>query len=264
MKAPRAGGAAARAGALAAQPRADRPNFRDASLQKILETLGQLAGVNVLFDEGFRDKRTDVALTGVTFQEALDRLTFVNRLFYKVLDQNTIIVVPESRQKRDAVRRAGAAHVLPAERRGQRHREPDQDPREDHRPWPNPSLGAITRAAPSTRWRWPSRSSTSNDKARGEVLVEVQILEVNRTKLKNWGIDLSNYPPRVDALAHRGRGRGRERALNIRPTFLSSLNLADWVVSIPSTIFVRFLQTDSTCGSSPRPGCARRRARRPS
>ena len=69
-------------------------------LQKILETLGKLAGVNVLYDESFRDKDTEVSLTGVTFEEALDQITFVNRLFYKVLDQNTLIIVPESPQKR--------------------------------------------------------------------------------------------------------------------------------------------------------------------
>ena len=121
------------AGALAAQPRADHPQLpRTQSLQKILETLGRIAGVNVLFDEGFRDKKTDVDLTGVTFQEALDRLTFVNRLFYKVLDQNTIIIVPESRQKRAAYDELAAAHLLRPERRGQRHRQPDQDPGQGH------------------------------------------------------------------------------------------------------------------------------------
>ncbi|HYN02753.1 MAG TPA: hypothetical protein VE359_09940, partial [Vicinamibacteria bacterium] len=76
--------------------------FEDGSLQKIFESLGRIAGVNVLFDEGFRDKKASVNLTGVTFEEALDRLTFVNRLFYKVVDQNTLIIVPESRQKRVA------------------------------------------------------------------------------------------------------------------------------------------------------------------
>ena len=34
--------------------------------------------------------------------------------------------------------------------------------------------------------------------------------------------------------------------LNIRPQFLSSLNQADWIVSLPSTLFVRFIQNDST------------------
>ena len=74
--------------------------FNQTSLQTILDTLAKLAGVNVLYDQDYRDKKADVNLTGVTFQEALDRITFVNRLFYKVLDQNTLIVVPETPAKR--------------------------------------------------------------------------------------------------------------------------------------------------------------------
>jgi general secretion pathway protein D len=73
--------------------------FQGASLQKVFETLSKLSGVNILFDEGFRDKNVDFAVTGITFEEALDQLTFTNRYFYKVLDQNTIIIVPESLQK---------------------------------------------------------------------------------------------------------------------------------------------------------------------
>jgi len=74
--------------------------FQDQSLQNVFEALGKVAGVNVLFDPDYRDKRVNVNLTGVTFQEALDQLTFANRLFYKVLDPNTLIVVPESQAKR--------------------------------------------------------------------------------------------------------------------------------------------------------------------
>src|SRR6185503_7430819 len=74
--------------------------FENTSLQKILETMGRLAGVNVLFDSQYRDKTVSVDLRNETFQNALDRLTFVNRLFYKILDPSTIIVVDESAAKR--------------------------------------------------------------------------------------------------------------------------------------------------------------------
>ena len=77
-----------------------RIKFENTSLQKILETMGQLAGVNVLFDSQYRDKQVSVDLRNETFQNALDRLTFVNRLFYKVLDPSTIIVVDEQAAKR--------------------------------------------------------------------------------------------------------------------------------------------------------------------
>ena len=76
--------------------------FQDSSIEKIFDSLAKIAGVNILFDEGFRDKKISVNLTGVTFQEAIDQITFTNRLFYKVLDQNTIIIVPESPTKRRA------------------------------------------------------------------------------------------------------------------------------------------------------------------
>ena len=195
-------------------PRSNVPittNFRDTSLQKILESLGKLAGVNVLFDEGFRDKKTDAVLTGVSFEQALDRLTFVNRLFYKVLDQNTIIIVPESRQKRTSydelalrtffLRNAEINDVVNLVKALAKIQTVAG----------NPSLGAITVLGTVDQIAMAERIIDANDKARGEVVVEVQILEVNRNNLKKWGIDLSNYTASLDAVADRGAGRGRER-----------------------------------------------------
>src|SRR5262249_42110311 len=73
---------AGRPGVPVPSPRSTAPirlHFPDTSLQKVLETLGKLAGVNVLFDFDYRDKKVDVDLSGLSFQEALDRLTFTNR-----------------------------------------------------------------------------------------------------------------------------------------------------------------------------------------
>ena len=64
----------------------------DTSLQKIFEVLSKLSGINVLFDESFRDKRVTIDLVDVSFVEALDKLVLINRLFYKVVDSSTIII----------------------------------------------------------------------------------------------------------------------------------------------------------------------------
>ncbi len=221
-------------------------NFRDGSLQKILESLGRLAGVNVLFDEGFRDKRTDVNLSGLRFQEALERLTMVHRLFYKVLDQNTIIIVPESRQKRlaydELVMRT--FYVQNAE-------VPDtvnliKTLAKVTTVMPNASLGAITIVGTVEQVAMAEHIIEANDKARGEVLVEVQILEVNRVAAKQWGLDLSNYTASATLSPTGSANEVSGGILSIRPQFLSSLNQADWIVSLPSTLFTRFIQSDST------------------
>jgi general secretion pathway protein D len=242
--------AAARAPLPVLSPRSPVPitmKFESASLQKILESLGKIAGVNVLFDESFRDKRdVSVNLSGVTFQEALDRVTFVNRLFYKVLDQNTLIIVPESRQKRQAydelllrtffVQNADINETVNLVKTLAKVQTVAG----------NQALNAITVLGTLDQIAIADRLIELNDKPRGEIVVEVQILEVNRNNLKDWGINLSNYSTGL-TLAPTGRENEITAGLlNIRAHLLSSLNQADWVVSLPSSVFARFLQTDST------------------
>jgi type II secretory pathway component GspD/PulD (secretin) len=242
--------AAARAPLPVLSPRSPVPitmKFESASLQKILESLGKIAGVNVLFDESFRDKRdVTVNLSGVTFQEALDRVTFVNRMFYKVLDQNTLIIVPESRQKRQAydelllrtffVQNADINETVNLVKTLAKVQTVAG----------NQALNAITVLGTLDQIAMADRLIELNDKPRGEILVEVQILEVNRNAAKNWGINLSNY---TAGLTLSPTGREDEITaglLNIRAHLLSSLNQADWVVSLPSSVFAQFLQNDST------------------
>jgi type II secretory pathway component GspD/PulD (secretin) len=85
-----------------------------------------------------------------------------------------------------------------------------------------------------------------HDKARGEVLVELEILEVNRNKLKNYGIELSNYTAQATFSPTGQAGELGGGFTNVRAQVLSSLNVSDFVLSIPSTVLVRFLQNEDT------------------
>jgi general secretion pathway protein D len=217
--------------------------FEETSIQKIFETLGKLANVNVLFDESFRDKKTSVVLTGLSFQDALERLTMVNRLFYKVLDQNTIIIATESRPNRlkydelllrtfylqNAEINETAAMIKTVAK--------------VTTVGTNLALGAITVLGTVDQVAMAERIIDANDKARGEIVVEVQILEVNRTATRDWGLALSNY---TASAALNPTGGDVASSLSIRPYLLSSLNQADWVVNIPSQILTQFLQSEDT------------------
>ncbi|HKZ33029.1 MAG TPA: hypothetical protein VJ648_11810, partial [Vicinamibacteria bacterium] len=240
--------AAARVPLPVLSPRSPVPitmRFEDGSLQKILESLGRIAGVNVLFDEGFRDKKATVNLSGITFQEALDRITFVNRLFYKVLDQNTIIIVPESRQKRTSYDELLLRTFYIQNAEINETVNLVKTLAKVQLVTPNLGIGAITVLGTVDQIAMAERIIDLNDKARGEVLVEVRILEINRNNLKRWGIDLSNYTAAATLSPTGAENEVTAGVLNIRAQLLSSLNRADWVVSIPSTLFARFLQTDS-------------------
>ena len=229
-------------------PRSTAPitlRFTEVGLEKIFESLGKVSGVNILFDEGFRDKKASVNLTNVSFEEALDRITFVNRLFYKVLDQNTVIVIPDS-----AANRRKYEEVLVRTFYIQ-----NADLKEVEaiiktvvgpaaRVSSNPTLGAITIVGTIDELALAERVLDAHDKARGEVMVEVEILEVNRSRLKQYGIELSNYSAQVTFSPAGNDVTGG--FTDVRAHLLSSINLADFVVRIPSTLLARFLQTDAT------------------
>jgi general secretion pathway protein D len=221
-------------------------NFTETSLEKVFQTMGKLTGVNVLMDPDFRDKRVNVNLTGVTFEQALDQLTRMNGLFYKVLDQNSIIIVNETPQKRrrydDEVVRtfylqnAETDDVLNQIR----------TVAGIQKAVANKALAAVTVLATPEKVAIAERIVEANDKTKGEVMVEVQILEVNRSRMKQYGIELSNYSASLTLSPTGAQGEVSDGSLNIRAHLLSSLNLSDYVVNIPSTVLTRFLQTDST------------------
>jgi general secretion pathway protein D len=222
--------------------------FENTSLQKILETMGRLAGVNVLFDYQYRDKQVSVDLRNETFQNALDRLTFVNRLFYKVLDPQTIIVVEESAAKRRTYdeRVLRTFFLENAEVKDVETLIKTGIGSQTLTVVSNAALGAVTVLGTPDEIAVAERIVELNDKARGEVVVELEILEVNRNNLKNYGIELSNYTAAVTFAPTGSPGELDGGFTNLRAQVLSSLNVSDFVLSIPSTVLTRFLQNAST------------------
>jgi general secretion pathway protein D len=65
------------------------------SLREILEQLARMRGVNLIFDEAYRDREITVDLQGVTFEEALDLLLETQGLFYKVVSSRTVRLIED-------------------------------------------------------------------------------------------------------------------------------------------------------------------------
>jgi len=218
-------------------------------LDKIYQTLGALVGVNVVFDPDLqgKDKVISSNLTGVSFQEALDQIGLINKKAYRVLDRNTILIFDDTnaqtRQRWDdqvmrtfylenveakdleaALRTALGAQTKVAK---------------------NDTTNSITVIATLDEMALADRFIRSNDKPKGEILVEVEILEINRTKAKDYGLQLSNYQAGVELQPTGVAGEVSGGLTNLRAIFLSSLNASDWVVQIPSGIFAKFLHDDT-------------------
>lgn len=66
----------------------------------IYETLGKLAGLNVLFDPDLSSKRISIDLQHVSLREALDIVSLESKSFWRPVTPNTIFVAQDNKQKR--------------------------------------------------------------------------------------------------------------------------------------------------------------------
>jgi general secretion pathway protein D len=230
----------------------------NASVKDILNFIGTATGINVTYDAQYQDKAYTVRLEDVTLEQALQQITTANQLFYKVLNPKTIIIVPDNAQKHAqyddlVVRVFYISHADVAEI-SQIINTIMRIPTMPVQPTvlQNKTANTLTVRATAPVMDVIERIIKANDKPRAEVIVDVQILEVNRKRTKDLGLNLSNYAlgltfsPEV-APPNTGGNLGSAPAVpppfNLN-TISQGISTADFYLTVP-TALVKFLETDS-------------------
>jgi len=68
--------------------------------KKVFDTIGKLAGLTVIYDPDFPARRITVELNNVTLEQALEIAQLESKAFVKPVTENTIFVIPDQPQKR--------------------------------------------------------------------------------------------------------------------------------------------------------------------
>jgi len=75
-------------------------NLRATNESKILfETIGKLAGFNVLADPDYQSRRISVELNNVTLEDALDHVGVLSKTLWKPLSGNTILIYQDNKRR---------------------------------------------------------------------------------------------------------------------------------------------------------------------
>jgi general secretion pathway protein D len=92
---------------LASQPPELKPlsrapiNLRMSNDVKVVyDTIGKLAGLTVIYDPDLQARRIAVDLNNVTLEQALDIVSLQSKAFWKPVTENIIMIVPDNTQKR--------------------------------------------------------------------------------------------------------------------------------------------------------------------
>jgi len=217
--------------------------FRGASLREAYLALGRAAGINITFDPSFQDTTVSLDLRDVGFDQALNALGAAGRTFHRVVDAKVLNVVPDTATKRREFEQQVVKTLFLS----------NADLKETidllrvvlgaRRVAPVPGANALTINDTPDKVAAAERIVDMVDKRRAEVVVEVQILEVSRNKLKEYGIYLTSG---LDAVGTEGIAAGVFPDPTIKNPSEGPYDKDNLVVtSLPGAV-VRLLETDTS------------------
>ena len=156
------------------------------------QTIGKLAGVNVLFDPDYQSRQMPALdLNGVTLQQALEMVALQSSTFWRPVTANTIFVGADTPAKRKQLEQ----NVIKTFYLSNYSQPSDlqdivsilRQILDVQRVLPNNSQGAVIIRGTPDQVAMAEKIVDDFDKAKPEVIVEVAIMQVRRDKLRNLG-----------------------------------------------------------------------------
>jgi type II secretory pathway component HofQ len=235
--------------------------FTNTAVRDLLKTIFDITGINVTYDANLDAQLSrpySLDLQETPLEDVLDQVLAANGLTYKVINPQTVFIYqdnPSNRQKYEDqyVRTFYISHADPAELIQILNQIiPTNVP---VRPafQVNKSANTIVVRATAPVMQIVDRVIQSNDRPKPEVLIEAEILEVDRSFIRQLGLDLNQYslgftfspelaPPNTGSVA--GQFPAGPPPFNLN-TLSRGTSPADFYLTSP-TALVRLLESNST------------------
>ena len=206
----------------------------------IFTAIAKFADLNVVFDPAFQDQRITADLRNTTLSGALASLTASTHTFYRVTAPRTITIVPDTPAKRREyeeqivqtfyLSNAEIKEVIDLLRIVVDVRQISQ----------TTAVNAISLKDTPERIAAAGRLITAIDKARPEVVIDVELLEVDRTRLREYGLQFAS-PGGEGGIS--GSLDANREGLTLEG--LSNLTASQVLVTGLPALYYRLLKSDS-------------------
>jgi len=216
--------------------------YEDAQL--VFRTIGKLAGVNVIFDPEFPDRKISIDLTNVTIQQALEVACIEAKAFWKPLTSNIIMILPDTsakrRQEEEQVLKKIYLHHAQTQQELTDITTGLQQMLELHHVQAVPRDNAIIIRDTPAKVLLASRLIQDSDRGRPEVVVQISVLQARRDRARSLGIQPGSSTSLVFAPVS---PLGPAGAVSLDK--LSQISSGDFALTIPSATAAA-LMSDST------------------
>ena len=221
--------------------------FREAPLKQVFDIISRRSGLNFIFDKDVKsDARTTIMLKNSTVESAIYFLLMTNQLEQQVMDANTILIYPNTAAKlkeyQETVVRtfylsnAEAKTVANTLKTILKSRDVVADEK----------LNLVILRDSADAVKLAEKIIATQDQAEPEVMLDVEILEVKRSRLLKLGVD---WPNTVGLSVLNSAGAGDK----LRLRDLDSINRDTIGVSaLGTTVNIKKTDGDTNLLASPR------------
>ncbi|MGO9827853.1 MAG: cohesin domain-containing protein [Terriglobales bacterium] len=232
----------------------------------IYETVGKLAGINVLFDPDYVPKQVRIELNGVTLEDALEIISFETKTFWRPVTPNTIFVAQDTPAKRKELEQ-NVIKTFYLSNLSQPTELQDvvnamRTILEVSRIQQLPSQGAIVVRGTPDQVALAQKLVDDLDKAKPEVLIDIAVMQVSRDKSHTLGINPPTsvsvqLQPNISTTTSPTSSTGTtttptSTSSGINLNTLANLNATDFQVTIPQATATALMNdTDTRVIQSP-------------
>ena len=218
--------------------------FRDATSRDVFTAIARLANISLIFDPAFRDSPITVDLRNATLDDALNTVAGATRTFFRVTAPKTVAVIPDTPAKHreyeeEVVRTFYLSNADLKETMDLLRMVLDA-----RRISPTTATNALTIKDTPERIAAAARVLSAIDKARPEVIIDVELLEVDRTRLLEYGLQIAS-PANPPTGLNGSIGVATDAGGAITLETLKNLTSADVIATGIPTLYYRLLKSDS-------------------
>lgn len=241
--------------------------FVQTPVADILKFISDNTGINVITEAGANAavaRPMTMTMEGLSLDQSLNLIMTQNQLWYKVMNERTILVIQDTPQKRQqyeeqVIRTFYISHADTQEMFNLLN----QVMRITGVPIQpfvsaNKTTNTITVRGTPNVVNILEKVIQANDRPRAEVIIDVEILEVNRARMKELGLNLSQYsigaifsPETAPSSGNNGGDNGGAAAaaagtvgqFNLN-TITQGISTADFYLTVPSAV-VKFMASDT-------------------
>lgn len=236
----------------------------------IYETIGKLAGINVLFDPDYTSRRIKVELNSVSLEEALQIVALESKTFWRPVTPNTIFIASDNPAKRKELEQS-IIKTFYLSNLSQPTELQDvvnalRQILEIARIQPLPSEGAIVVRGSPDQIALAAKLVDDLDRSKPEVVVDVAVMQITKDKSRTLGISpptsaTIQLQPNVTTTTTNNNNNngfnnngtnGTTTSGSINLNSLANLNATDFQVTIsPATISAIFSDNNTKLIQNP-------------